>query len=336
MTLSAATAAAEDRPSVSSLPAVEAPSTLAQAAPPAAPSTPAPTPDAPAQPAEPSPPPVNDAAPADSVPLQLRVEDLEQKLRVIERRWEIEQEQGAERKAEEKKNPPSGVAVAYGKNGVSIRSSDDKFSFHLRPTLQADGRFFFVDNATNTFLLRRVRPVMEGTIFDFFDWRIMPELAGTPNIQDAYVNIRLVKEVQVRAGKYKPPVGIERLVQDTDLPLIERGQSTNLVPDRDVGIEVLGDILNGTITYAAGVFNGVDDGVNADTDNNDRKDLVGRLFLHPFRLSTVEPLQRLGIGVAGSRGTHAGALASYRTAGQINWFSYASSAQAAGTHRRIA
>jgi phosphate-selective porin OprO/OprP len=272
----------------------------------------------------------------DAAPLQKRVEDLEQQLKIIERRWEIEQEQAVERKAEEKKNPPPGVAVAFSNTGVAIRSADGKFQFRLRPIIQADSRIFFSDNATNTFLLRRVRPVIEGTAFEFFDWRMMPELAGTPNVQDAYVNIRLFSEAQLRGGKFKPPVGIERLASDTDLPLIERGLSTNLVPDRDVGLQLHGDILNGTITYAAGIFNGVGDGVNGDVDNNDNKDLVGRLFLQPFKLTPVEPLQKLGIGIAATRGTHTGALPGYRSTGQVNFFQYASSAVGAGTHRRIA
>src|SRR5882724_3077904 len=165
---------------------------------------------------------------------------------------------------------------------------------------------------------------------------MMPELAGTPNVQNTFVNIRIFTEAQIRDGKFKPPVSIEHLASDTDLPLAERGLSTNLVPDRDVGLQLHGDILNGTITYAAGVFNGVGDGVNGDTDNNDRKDLVGRLFVQPFKLTAVEPLRNLGIGIAASRGTHTGALPGYRSTGQVNFFNYASSAVAAGTHRRLA
>jgi phosphate-selective porin OprO/OprP len=336
ISLSAATAWAEDRPAPSPPAPTDVTAQLAPSPATGSPADPNAPPPGPADTTTPAPAPARDVSSADPAVLQQRVDELDQKLKVIERRWEIEQEQGAERKAEEKKNPPPGVAVAYAKDGVSIRSADGKFSFRLRPVVQADARFFFVDNATNTFLLRRVRPVIEGTVFEYFDWRMMPELAGTPNVQDAYVNIRVIKEAQIRAGKFKPPVGIERLASDSDLPLIERGLSTNLVPDRDVGIQLHGDILDSTITYAIGLFNGVGDGVNADVDNNDKKDWVGRLFFHPFRLTSVEPLQKFGIGIAGSRGTQAGALPAYRTSGQVNWFQYATSAQAAGTHRRIA
>jgi phosphate-selective porin OprO/OprP len=307
-------------------------------APPAAPGAP-PSSGSPATPPASEVPPQGQETPAprpgesgavDPQALQRRVDDLEQKVHALEsRQAEPEKPKPADKKQ------VTGIAFAYGNDGVSIKSSDGQFQFRLRPIVQADGRFF-KQGGTDTFLLRRVRPVIEGTVFQFFDWRMMPELSGTPNVQDAYVNIRLVKEAQLRGGKFKPPVGIERLASDTDLPLIERGLTTNLVPDRDVGIMLHGDVLDGTILYAAGFFNGVGDGVNGDTDNNDAKDFVGRIFVHPFRPTPVEPLHKLGLGVAATRGTQINAMPGYRTSGQATFFQYASSALASGTHRRVA
>src|SRR5881392_3521646 len=76
----------------------------------------APVPAAPAPPAEPN------------------LDQIDQRLRVIERRWEVDQEIAAERKAEERKNPP-GVAVGYGKDGVAIKTADGKFQFRFRPLI---------------------------------------------------------------------------------------------------------------------------------------------------------------------------------------------------------
>jgi phosphate-selective porin OprO/OprP len=296
-----------------------------------------------AQGAPPSPPPATDAPPAAATPSpsassapsgDARVDELDQRLRVVERRWEVEQEVLAEKKAEERKNPP-GVAVAYGKDGVAIKSADGKFQFRLRPIVQADARFF-VKSGSDTFLLRRVRPVLEGTAFEFFDWRIMPELAGTPNVQDAYINVRIVKEVQLRGGKFKPPVGLERLQSDPDLMMIERGLPSSLTPDRDVGVQLHGELLDGAVTYAGGVFNGVDDAVVGDVDNNDKKDLEGRLWVRPFAPLSLEPLAKLGLGIAATRGTHVGPLPGYKTTGQQTFFNYATNAWAVGTHRRLA
>ena len=279
----------------------------------------------------PAPPPA--ASPNPTPPAATRVEELDQRLRVVERRWEVDQEV-AEKRGESQKDPPA-VAVAYRKDGVVIKSQDARFQFRFRPVVQADGRFF-VKSGSNTFLLRRVRPVLEGTAFEFFDWRIMPELAGTPNVQDAYLNIRLVREIQLRGGKFKPPVGLERLQSDPDLQMMERGLPTNLVPDRDIGVQLHGELLDGAISYAGGIFNGVGDGVNGDLDNNDKKDLDGRIFVRPLAPTSLAPLKKLGIGIAATRGTQVGPPPGYRTAAQATFFTYSDGAFSAGTHRRIA
>jgi phosphate-selective porin OprO/OprP len=267
-------------------------------------------------------------------PADPRVEELNQKVRMLEQRWEVEQEALAARKEEERKNVPS-VAFAYGKDGAGIKSADGKFQFRLRPLLQADGRFY-ISEGTNTFLLRRVRPVIEGTVFEFFDWRILPELAGTPNVQEAYGNVRFLKEMQFRIGKFKSPVGLERLAADSDLRFVERGLPTQFAPDRDVGVQVHGELFDGTLSYAIGYLNGVGDAVNGDVDNNDKKDWVGRIVVKPFQPTSIGPLRGLGLGMAATRGTHIGALPAYRTAGQATFFQYSDGVAAAGTQRRLA
>jgi len=280
-------------------------------------------------------------------PAEQRIEELERRLRLLEEKhagaYDAADAKAADKapagdaKETDKAAPkaPSGVAVGYGPEGVAVTSADGKFQLRFRPYVQADARFF-LDQGTNTFLMRRVRPAMEGTVFEYFDWRLMPELSGTPNVQDAFVNIRLFREIQLRAGKFKPPVGLERLLSDPDLPFLERGLPTNLVPDRDIGAQLHGDILGGTVVYAAGYFNGAPDGVNGDIDNNDKKDVAGRIVLRPFQPTFIEPLRKLGLGIAATRGTHTGALPPYRTPVGTPFFQYGDGVAAGGTHRRLA
>src|SRR5262245_34717564 len=62
---------------------------------------------------EPAPaPPMPAPSPNPTLPAATRVEELDQRLRIVERRWEVDQEVLAEKKAEAQKDPP-GVAVAY-------------------------------------------------------------------------------------------------------------------------------------------------------------------------------------------------------------------------------
>ena len=69
---------------------------------------------------------------------------------------------------------------------------------------------------------------------------------------------------------------------------VERGLPTNLVPNRDVGAQIHGDLFDGAFTYAFGAFNGVVDGGSGDLDNNDSKEFAGRLFGFPFKASSIE------------------------------------------------
>lgn len=244
------------------------------------------------------------------------LEELDQKVRVLERKWEIEQENAA---AKAKETP----YVTAGKDGFSIRSADGSYQLKLNGYIQADGRFYFGDDTpplTNTFLLRRVRPNFEGTVARFFSFRILLDFGeGKTSVQDAYVDFTYIPAAKLRAGKFKSPVGLERLQSVTDARFVEYAQPTNLVPNRDVGFLLYGDPWGGTVSYALGVVNGVADGGSGDVDNNDGKDGVGRLFAHPFR--------GLGLGVGASYGYRQGSTAeqslpSYKTAGQQIYFRY--------------
>jgi phosphate-selective porin OprO/OprP len=184
--------------------------------------------------------------------------------------------------------------------------------------------------------MRRVRPIFEGTVFKIFDFRVMPDFAlGTTVLQDGYVEARFSPALTLRAGKFKPPVGLERLQSATDLVFVERAQPTNLVPNRDVGVQLGGDLAGARVQYAVGVFNGVPDGGSGDLDNNDDKDVAARVFFQPF-VADKSASSGLGVGLAASSGNQAGTVTApnlpvFRTGGQVTFFSYRSDATAAGT-----
>jgi len=262
-----------------------------------------------------------------------RIEDLDRKIRDLEKRLESQQE-GVATKSRE-----TPVARA-GNDGFSLSSEDGDFRLKLEGILQADGRFYVNDRShqgTNTFLLRTVRPVIEGTVYRYYDFRFMPDFgSGTTVIQDAYMDIRYLPEAVLRAGKFKTPFGIERLQNETDLLFVERALPNNLVPNRDIGLQGYGNLGEGSFSYALGVLNGVPDGGSADGDTNDHKDFVARIFAQPFKNGHHEPLRGLGFGVAGTYGKEKGAatspnLPAFKTDGQITFFNYRSDGTASGT-----
>jgi len=271
--------------------------------------------------------------------LEKRYEALEQKYKTLERKWELQQEAAAEKSK-------TSASLSAGASGFSFRSADTNFVFKLRGLLQVDSRTYLDDGGignNDTFALRRARPIIEGTVFKYFDFLFTPEFgSSTPAIRDAYLNFRYIPELQLRAGKMKTPLGLELWQSSTANSFVERSLVSDLLPGRDVGFMFHGDIwqgaeadtrklaFTGVLNYSLGAYNGVGDGRNSsNVDFDDEKSGVARLFVHPFLKSEIEPLKGLGLGVAGSYGNVEGSEglpASYQTEGLQTFFSYRSGA----------
>ena len=271
--------------------------------------------------------------------VQERLEALERKVRTLERQLGVEQETKAADKAKQT------ATISAGAEGFALKSTDEAFQLKLRGLLQADGRWFFegenIPVATpnngndDTWLLRRVRPILEGTAFNIFDFRFTPDFGnGKTVIQDAYVDARFLPWLQLKGGKFKTPFGIERLQSASNIRFVERALPNNLVPNRDLGVELQGDLGEGILSYSFAWLNGVNDGRSSedfgDVDNNVDKDFAARIFAHPFQNTGLVPLQGLGVGFAVSYVDASGNATStnlpdYRTSDQQRFFAYRTS-----------
>jgi phosphate-selective porin OprO/OprP len=265
-------------------------------------------------------------ADADEVTLlRERMDEQEHKIKVLERKLELEEEA-----------TKSGAATAKaGPKGFSFGTPDSANAVKLRGVLHFDGRRYFDDvtpSTADTFILRRVRPTLEGTLDGIFDFRFTPDFAGGRTIiLDAFVAARLAPWATVTAGKFKVPVGLERIVSATDLRFIERGLPTSLLPNRDLGVQLSGHLADGAASYSIGYFNGVSDGgsadANGDIENDTSGDWAARIFFTPFHSSDHYALRGLGFGIAGTYVDSTGSttttlLPGYRTPGQQPFFSY--------------
>lgn len=273
--------------------------------------------------------------------LRQRLDEQDQKIRVLERKLELNDE------AAKAAVPNTPIVRASPQQGFRIKSADGANVARFRGVLHFDGRYFPDDitaATADTWILRRVRPTFEGTLNNIYDFRFTPDFAGGRTfILDAFVAARLKPWAVVTAGKFKVPVGLERLVSATDLRFIERALPTSLVPNRDLGLQFGGDIAGGVVNYSVGYFNGVSDGGSsdnntptADAENDTKGDWAARVFFQPFLNSDNFALRGLGFGIAGtyvnSTGTTATTLLpGYRTSGQQTFFSYRSTTAATGT-----
>ncbi|MFZ4554611.1 MAG: porin [Burkholderiales bacterium] len=293
--------------------------------------------------------------------LQKRLEELDQsvdqKVKIVERKQELVNEDVSKKL----KDAPT---VTASNKGFSIRSSDKDFEFKLRGLAQIDYRVYDGDAhaqttgnvpvATDGFLARRLRPTFEGTLFGKYGFRFTPEFAESGDggaaaigdrrnnrvrVVDAYFDVNANDAYKFRIGKHKPFVGLERLQSGSDIKFIERSYvSNNILPNRDIGVSVHGDVLDKKLNYAVGYFNGVADGGDNFTsvDDNTDKDFAWRLFSTPFAGSG-GILEGLGFGVAGTwaNDSNTNALPRYRTPGQNQFFAYRSTTTANGSRTRI-
>ncbi len=267
-----------------------------------------------------------------------RFTQLEQQVKVLGRQNELATEAAAEKAR-------TAPVVDFGPNGFQFRSAETNFVLKIKGQVQLDSRWYINDLAANhndSFVLRRARLIAEGTIFHDFDYQFVPEFAGSsPTILDANVGYRYDNWLQLKAGKFKSPVGLEQLQNDAQLFFIERALPSQLTPNRDLGVQLSGDLFDGRLSYAAGVFNGVGDGRNGgNADVDGEQEFAGRLFAQPFVNTSKTWLRGLGFGLGASAGHETGADLTpnglgFTTDGQQKWFSYKSSVIANGEHWRL-
>ncbi|MCK5595004.1 porin [bacterium] len=135
---------------------------------------------------------------------------------------------------------------------------------------------------------------IEGEITGDWNYGIsltMNEQDNGSNLRDIWMQYTGLP-FAITAGQFEVPF---REGQDT----IEESEVVDsITPERDIGVAIRGDIMDERITCALGVFNG--NGINT-TDDNDQKDIIGRVVVSPFKGSG-GILDGLSIGISAQGG----------------------------------
>ena len=150
----------------------------------------------------------------------------------------------------------------------------------------------------NTLRMRRVRLSVDGTLFKGLTYKIQGDFTRSPMLVDAYVKYKPCNEFAIQIGQFKTPFSIESPINPVNLEIFDYGEAIQGLVGykdvcgvgslgRDLGIMATGSLfpVKGdegikyhVVDYSLGVFNG--NGANQ-LDNNNRKDVVGRLEVHP-------------------------------------------------------
>lgn len=241
----------------------------------------------------------------------------------------------------------NGPFITAGEEGFSLQSAHSNFVLNLRGFAQFDAHDYLSPaiGAKDTFTIRRLRAIASGTVYRDFEYYMQTDFASgitssTTNnsfLQDAYLNVHHWDALQLQAGKFKEPVSMEVLPLDQYLWFLERGFPTELAPNRDVGVELHGNLWNNSLSYAAGVFNGVPDGGSGDVEVADNdKDAVFRLVGQPFAWTGLEGLKHFNLGLGGSWGLQAGSTTpTFGTVGRQTFYKFNSTVTETGEHLRL-
>ncbi len=239
------------------------------------------------------------------------------------------------------KQPLPPLLGTFSDTGLRIASADGQNALHLGANLAMDYRYFddaYDKTSADTWLVRKARLVLEGELDGRYDFRFMPDFGqGKTLIQDAWVAGRIAPWLVLTAGKFKAPVGLERLQLEQYARFIEASLTADLEPYRDLGALVSGTVHHGLLSYQLGVFDGAPDGGSTDGNSIPDSNSSGkftwdsRVFTLPFVLTPIELLKGFGLGVAGTYANVNGTatatttnslLAADKTTGQQSMFSY--------------
>ncbi len=166
----------------------------------------------------------------------------------------------------------------------------------LQLTGYSQVRYQFIQQTgkTDGFDIRRARLDLQANVSPYFSYKLLADFAGSPKLLEAYAELKLKDYFNITIGEAKIPFSFQNLLSDSKIEISDRAQvvealvsrSTDVIGNqngRDIGVQVGGSFLKSKhrylLDYKVGLFNGA--GINV-ADNNNNKDLAGRLVAHPI------------------------------------------------------
>ena len=165
--------------------------------------------------------------------------------------------------------------------------------------IQPEYNYTLSDPAESTFKFRRARIGVRGRVFEDWTYYFMLETSpfiggvGSAYLMDAFVTWDKHNWARISVGSYKQPFGLEVQTACNALMTIDRAIVSDqlVVPQRDYGISIWGGNVNTRLNYSFAIMNG--SGLNK-VDNNNKKDLIGRVTYKLFDFMTIGGSYRYG------------------------------------------
>ncbi|MBX3250415.1 MAG: hypothetical protein KF901_24785 [Myxococcales bacterium] len=214
--------------------------------------------------------------------------------------------------------------------GLWIGTPDRRFVLRAGGFVHLDSRVWAADGepAQATLFWRRARFGAEATLFGEIDLRVLYDVVISPYVPyDLHIDWRRTPGFNLRFGKFKSVFGLERRNRAYSILFNERTFPTIISPNRDLGLFIYGQTVDGFFSYEASIAAGAADGEVLDQFRGP-PEVAGRIYVMPFRLTDRYPaLHHLGFGFSMTQGVEHGSvdaphLGGVRTTGRRRVFGY--------------
>jgi hypothetical protein len=143
------------------------------------------------------------------------------------------------------------------------------------------------DDSRQPFFLDSARLELDMDLNDELSASFGAELTDEPVVRDAYVNVKLDKALQIRAGHFKRPISRTELTSIGRLPFRARGMGNQLLRDSDwagrtIGVMVWGKLKRPKLQWSVAVMNAAQTIDVSHIDQIRGADLLARVEYEPL------------------------------------------------------
>ncbi|MGM0547375.1 MAG: porin [Bacteroidota bacterium] len=142
--------------------------------------------------------------------------------------------------------------------------------FTVGGLLQTVGDYQFERaSGENGYSVGNARLQVKGVFDGKFGYQLQTNFINSPAVLDANVHYTASPYFSLKAGLFKSPFSYEYLTGAAAIDFVNRSSVVNqLVPKRQVGMQVYGSLDEGRFKYSGGMFNGNGFGRNENADGN--------------------------------------------------------------------
>lgn len=227
-----------------------------------------------------------------------RVDALENELRELKAQMQMR-----DQKMDELETATAGLAdlPKFSGKKLQITSADGKYSIRFGGRIMLDASGGDAELAMQHGLeFRRIRMFVAGKIAG--DWKYKIQLdfdgddAGTTDFKDVYIAYTGIKGVELKAGHFHAPQGLEEMTSSKYITFMERTAMSGMMPSRNLGGQARFDDKKNSFGVALGYFS-ADDLVEGNGGKDQSTEgFTGRAYWAPIN----EKGKTLHLGVGGS------------------------------------